>query len=69
MIEAPEGEKAAANLIRVNDYVLLSAGHPRTEELLTANGYELKVLDTSEAAKVDGGLSCLSLRFALGAPR
>ena len=69
VIEAPEGEEAAANLIRVNDHVLLSAGHPRTEDLLTSNGYDLKVLDTSEAAKVDGGLSCLSLRFALGTTR
>ena len=69
VIEAPEGETSAANLIRVNDHVLISAGHPRTEDLLTAKGYEVKVLDTSEAAKVDGGLSCLSLRFALGASR
>lgn len=65
VIEAPEGEEAASNLIRVNDVVLLSSGHPRTEDLLASHGFEVKVLDTSEAAKVDGGLSCMSLRFAL----
>lgn len=65
VVEAPDGEEAAANLIRINDVVLLSAGHPRTEELLTSEGYSVRVLDTSEAAKVDGGLSCMSLRFAL----
>ncbi len=65
VIEAPDGEEAAANLIRVNDVVLLSAGHPKTEDLLTSQGYSVKTLDTSEAAKVDGGLSCMSLRFAL----
>lgn len=65
VVEAPEGEEAAANLIRINDVVLLSAGHPNTEELLTTQGYDVRVLDTSEAAKVDGGLSCMSLRFAL----
>jgi len=65
VIEAPAGEESAANLIRVNDVVLLSAGHPKTEDLLTSNGYDVRVLDTSEAAKVDGGLSCMSLRFSL----
>jgi dimethylargininase len=69
VIEAPVGEESAANLIRVNDHVLLSAGHPRTEDLLASNGYDIRVLDTSEAAKVDGGLSCMSLRFALGDSR
>ncbi len=65
VIEAPEGEEAAANLIRINDVVLLSAGHPKTEELLTTHGYTVRTLDTSEAARVDGGLSCMSLRFSL----
>jgi len=65
VIEAPDGEEAAANLIRVNDVVLLSAGHPKTEALLGSHGYDVRTLDTSEAAKVDGGLSCMSLRFSL----
>lgn len=65
VIETPGGEEAAANLIRINDVVLLSAGHPRTEDLLSSQGYTVKTLDTSEAAKVDGGLSCMSLRFSL----
>ncbi len=65
IITAPEDEEAAANLIRVNNLVLLSAGFPKTADLLTAAGYSVRVLDTSEAAKVDGGLSCMSLRFKL----
>lgn len=65
VIEAPEGEESAANLIRVNDVVLVSAGHPKTEALLASHGYNIRTLDTSEAAKVDGGLSCMSLRFSL----
>jgi dimethylargininase len=65
VITAPEGEETAANLIRVNDTVLLSAGYPLTEELLRQHGYNVRTLDTSEAAKVDGGLSCMSLRFRL----
>lgn len=62
----PEGEEAAANAVRVNDHVLLSAGYPKTAGLLTAAGYRVVILDTGEAAKVDGGLSCMSLRFSPG---
>ena len=61
-----DGEEAAANAIRVNDHVFLSDGHPNTADLLTDAGYSVIVLETSEAAKVDGGLSCLSLRFSPG---
>ena len=63
VIVVPEGEEAAANAVRFADTVLLSAGYPKSEALLRENGYNVVVLDTSEAAKVDGGLSCMSLRF------
>ncbi len=59
----PEGEEGAANIVRYNDVVFLSKGYPKSEALLRENGYSVAVLDTSEAAKVDGGLSCMSLRF------
>lgn len=64
VIETAPGEEAAANAIRVNDRVFLAAGFPGTAERLAAAGYDLVPLDLSEAAKLDGGLSCLSLRFA-----
>ena len=66
VIEAVAGEEPAANLIRVNDAVLCSAGFPASVEKLKTAGYRVIELDTSEAAKVDGGLSCMSLRFNLG---
>jgi dimethylargininase len=59
---APE-EDYAANCIRVNDYILIAAGYPRFEATLRGLGYKLIVLDMSEYQKMDGGLSCLSLRF------
>lgn len=59
----PEGEEAAANAIRVNDRVFVSVGSPKTAELLSGTGYHVIPLATGEAAKVDGGLSCMSLRF------
>ncbi|KPP87195.1 MAG: dimethylargininase [Rhodobacteraceae bacterium HLUCCA08] len=65
VIETPPGEEAAANAIRVNDVVLLSAGYPRTADTLTKAGYDIVTRDTSQAALVDGGLSCMSLRYSL----
>lgn len=65
IILTPKGEEAAANLIRVNDYVIMRTGFPRTKSLLEENGYKILAIDAEEAAKVDGGLSCMSLRFAL----
>lgn len=64
VIETAAGEEAAANAIRVNDYVFLSAGYPKTAEILEAAGYAVKILNTSQAALVDGGLSCMSLRYS-----
>lgn len=66
VIEAPAGEEAAANLIRINDVVLVSAGYPSTAALLRDAGYAVVAVAIDEAACLDGGLSCMSLRFAAG---
>jgi len=63
VIETPDGEPAAANLIRVNEHLLVQAGFSRTEELLDGLGYRVISLPLHEVAKIDGGPSCLSLRF------
>lgn len=65
VLECPDGEEAAANLVRFNDTVLLRTGFPRTAEMLDHEGYDVTLLDTGQAALVDGGLSCMSLRFSL----
>jgi dimethylargininase len=57
------GEEYAANCIRVNDCVLLAAGFPQFEQALRDLGYTTKALAMTEFQKMDGGLSCLSLRF------
>lgn len=64
VILCPEGEEPAANLIRVNDVVIMRAGFPRTAALLEASGYRIELLQADEAALIDGGLSCMSLRCA-----
>lgn len=62
VIECPAGEEAAANLIRVNDHVLMRTGFPQTEALLRDRGYNVITVRADEAARIDGGLSCMSLR-------
>lgn len=59
---APE-ENYASNCIRVNDFVLLAVGYPRLKDSIVNLGYECITLNMSEFRKMDGGLSCLSLRF------
>jgi dimethylargininase len=56
-------ERYAANCIRVNERVLVAAGCPRFAERLARLGYDPLPLELSEFRKMDGGLSCLSLRF------
>ncbi len=63
VLHTAPGEDAAANAVRFNDVVLLAEGYPATAERLDKEGYHLAILDISEAAKLDGGLSCLSLRL------
>ncbi|MCE2748571.1 MAG: arginine deiminase family protein [Rhodobacter sp.] len=63
VIQVATGEEAAANTIRFNDLVLMPAGFPRTADRLAAAGYDLRQIGNSECAKLDGGMSCLSLRF------
>ncbi|MGA0098683.1 MAG: dimethylarginine dimethylaminohydrolase family protein [Steroidobacteraceae bacterium] len=64
-IEVEAGEEYAANCIRVNDRVLVPAGYPRLMERLEGLGYQTLPLPMSEFRRMDGGLSCLSLRLSL----
>ena len=59
----PIEEAYAANSLRINEVVLLPAGFPRTLDLLNQAGFDTRILDSSEYRKMDGGLSCLSLRW------
>jgi dimethylargininase len=63
MIEVAAGEIYAANAVRVNDEVLIASGFPELAGTLAKLRYRVHSLDMSEFAKMDGGLSCLSLRF------
>jgi len=56
-------EAYAANAVRVNDKLLIASGYTRLQATLEVLGYDCLALDMSEFAKMDGGLSCLSLRY------
>lgn len=56
-------EDYAANCVLINGCVLLANGYPKIKEKLEKFGFTTISLDVSEFQKMDGGLSCLSLRF------
>lgn len=56
-------EAYSANSVWVNGRVLVPAGYTGTKKKIEAAGYEVIEVDVSEFRKLDGGLSCLSLRF------
>lgn len=62
-ILVPENEAYGANCIWVNDNVIIPEGYPTVEKGVREAGYNVIIVDTSEYRKLDGGLSCLSLRF------
>jgi dimethylargininase len=62
-IRVGPAEAYAANCVRLNDRVLLAAGYPRFRVALEALDHAVEPLDMSEFRKMDGGLSCLSLRL------
>jgi len=57
------GEEYGANCVLVNTHILVASGHPLLEESLQQLGYQTIALEMSEFQKMDGGISCLSLRF------
>jgi dimethylargininase len=58
-----EDESYSANCIWVNDKVIVPFGYEKAKKAVEEAGYEVVLVDTSEYRKLDGGLSCLSLRF------
>lgn len=66
LLRVPDGEEYAANAVLVNGRVLVATGYPGFEAAVKALGLPVVPLDMSEFRKLDGGLSCLSLRFADG---
>jgi len=62
-VPVPAAEAYAANSVWINGRVLVPAGFPATKKIIEKTGCETMAVDVSEFRKLDGGLSCLSLRF------
>lgn len=62
-IIVPPDEEYAANTLLINGRLIMPAGYPHTREMLEALAQPITELDTSEFRRMDGGLTCLSLRF------
>jgi dimethylargininase len=63
VIEVATSEIYAANAVLVNDEVFIASGFPKLAGALGELRLRVRSLGMSEFAKMDGGLSCLSLRF------
>jgi dimethylargininase len=63
LIRVNSAEEYAANCVFINDRILVAAGFPDLKRQLEDLGQRTITLEMSEFQKMDGGLSCLSLRF------
>ena len=56
-------EEYAANTLLINNSLIIPKGFPNTIKKLESTGFDIIELDVSEVRKMDGGLTCMSLRF------
>jgi dimethylargininase len=63
IIEISDKEDYAVNCIRLNEFVLMPEGFADTKSKLEKAGYKIVETPMTEFQKMDGGLTCLSLRF------
>jgi len=62
-IKINKEEDYAANCVWINGTVLVPKGFPKALSAIQQLGYKTREVAMSEFQKLDGGLSCLSLRF------
>jgi dimethylargininase len=63
VLVVPEGEEGGANVLRVNDTILVGDGYPRIAAMLADFGAKVRLLPNAEIAKIDAGFTCMSLRW------
>jgi dimethylargininase len=61
VLRVPADEGYACNALGIDDKAILPAGYPKTAAMLKAHGYDVLLVPTTEFAKADGGVTCLSL--------
>jgi dimethylargininase len=63
LIDVPDGEEAAANVLQIGNAVLVATGFPETASRIAAIGRDVRLVDNSELRKAEGALTCCSLVF------
>lgn len=63
VVLTPPGEEGAANILRVRDTVLIGERWTATQAMLAARGVPYRTMATDHVARLDAGLSCMSLRW------
>ena len=63
LVTVPKAEPWAANVALVGTSVCVAADHVRTADIIRERGFHVEIIDLSEFAKAEGGVSCLSLLF------
>jgi len=63
ILKIDDDESYAANCVWINNRVLIPKGYLKAKKTIERAGYSCIEIDVSEFRKLDGGLSCLSLRF------
>jgi dimethylargininase len=66
IIEVDPAEPHAANVVRIDDSLLMPASFPRTRERLLAAGFKVVPVDVSELQKAEGAVTCCSLLLREG---
>ncbi|MDQ3370758.1 MAG: arginine deiminase family protein [Myxococcota bacterium] len=61
VVAIPAEERYGANVVAIGAHVLVADGFPRTHAALTAAGFRVVPLATTEFRKADGALTCLSI--------
>ncbi len=65
IVVVPQDEPQGSNVIRVNEKVIMAEEAPKTAKMLRDLGFDVLQVPTSEVAKIDGAVSCCSLRYSL----
>jgi dimethylargininase len=63
VIQTDQDEVYTANSLRINDFLLIPKGYPKTKNQVIKLGYQIIEIEMSEFRKMNGGLTCLSLLF------
>ena len=64
LVQVASSEPWAANVLRIGDQLIAASATSRTIERITARGHDVRPVDISEFAKVEAGLTCMSVVFS-----